>query len=129
MTTAGIPRGMRTKIQFADYASAAPWNSRSRGATWKRISHLAIATPPPSSHTQLSDITRLFTEKVHPPRYRYLTSVLRFRNGSQPQEKTKIHDLIPRVNTVIRTRVRKVIRIFLDLERKNYVYVRKFQLI
>ena len=87
--------------------------------------------PPPSSHTQISDITRLFTEKVHPPRYRYryLTSVLRFRNGSQPQEKTKIHDLIPRVNTVIRTRVRKVIRIFLDLERKNYVYVRKFQLI
>ena len=37
----------RTKIQFADYASAAPWNSRSRGATWKIITHLAIATPPP----------------------------------------------------------------------------------
>ena len=58
MTTAGIPRGMRTKIQFADYASAAPWNSRSRGATWKRISHLAIATPPPP----------------HPPTRKSLTS-------------------------------------------------------
>ena len=93
--------------------------------TWQ----LQHPPPPPSSHTQISDITRLFTEKVHPPRYRYLTSVLRFRNGSQPQEKTKIHDLIPRVNTVIRTRVRKMIRIFLDLERNNYVYVRTFQLI